>query len=90
MAGRGVNKPGQGERGAASQVRALCPVLPSVPFGYKPGRNAASEGVSFVDRRQEEQAVPSVSHLPLPAWPWPSPHPSNYSLTTAQEVLCKW
>lgn len=38
-------------------VRELSPV----PFCYKPGRNVASEGVSSVDRRQEEQSVPSVS-----------------------------
>ncbi|XP_010280350.1 PREDICTED: protein C10 [Phaethon lepturus] len=28
---------------------------------YKPGRNVASEGVRFMDRRQEEQSIPSVS-----------------------------
>ena len=58
----GVKKPGPGRAGSCEPgVRGVRPVLPSVPFSYKPGRNVASEGVSSVDRRQEEQSVPSVS-----------------------------
>lgn len=45
-----------------------------VPLGYKPGRNVASEGVSSLDRRQEEQSVPSVSiYLSQPGLGLPPP-----------------
>lgn len=66
MGGRAGGKEARPGRAGSCEpgVRELRLVLPSVLFGYKPDRNVASEGVSLVDWRQEEQSVPSVSiHL---------------------------
>lgn len=58
-----VKEPGLGEQGAA-----FC------ALGYQAGRNAASEGVSSVHGRQEEQSVPSVSlYLSEPGLVLPPP-----------------